>query len=85
MNEVLTISGLLKEWCINTIAIDPFTKSALANSEDGFLYRWDFATNWFTQRIQLTSGIGEGYTPTLLGVAGTVYAINAARLFAVGN
>jgi hypothetical protein len=96
MNEVITIAGTtsdsrpgfpnaVREWCINTAAIDPFTKSALVNSEDGTLYRWDFTTNSFTQKIKLTTGIGEAYTPTAIGADGTVYAINDAILFAVGN
>ena len=93
MKEVLTIAGVtpdpvlpaVREWCINTAVIDPFTKSALVNSEDGKLYRWDFTTNSFTQQVVLTAGIGEAYTPTFIGVDGTVYAINNATLFAVGN
>jgi hypothetical protein len=93
---VITIAGVtadphngfpnaVREWCINTAAVDPLSKSALVNSEDGTLYRWDFATNSFTQSIALTSGLGEAYTPTVIGNDGTVYAINDATLFAVGN
>ena len=74
----------VREWCINTAAIDPFNKCILANCEDGILYRWDLKTNTFTQKIRLTDGIGEAYTPTIIGVDGTVYAINNASLFAVG-
>jgi hypothetical protein len=96
MKEVITITGVtadphtgypnaVKEWCINTAVIDPFTKSAIINSEDGVVYRWDFTTNSFTQKLRLTSGRGEAYTPTAIGVDGTVYAINDAILFAVGN
>jgi hypothetical protein len=96
MQEVLTIEdltsdedfpgqpGAVREWCINTAAVDPFTGSVLANSEDGRLYRWDLATNSFTQSITLTPGVGEAYTPTLIGPDGTVYAINDATLFAIG-
>jgi hypothetical protein len=96
MKEVLTITGVtpdpefpgvpgaVREWCINTAVVDALTGSVLANSEDGKLYRWDLATNTFTQSIALTSGIGEAYTPTLVGPDGTVYAINDATLFAVG-
>jgi len=91
MQEVLTITGVtpdpvlpaVKEWCINTAAVDPATDSILANSEDGTLYRWDLATNSFTQSVSLTSGTEEAYTPTVIGVDGTVYAINNATLFAV--
>ena len=93
MKEILTIAGVtpdpilpaVREWCINTAAIDPFTKSALVNNEDGKLYRWDFATNTLIQPVTLTAGVGEAYTPTIVGVDGTVYAINNAILFAVGN
>ncbi len=96
MTEVLAIDGVtpapqpgypnaVREWCINTAVIDPFTKSAIVNSEDGVVYRWSFVSNTFTQRLTLTSGISEAYTPTLIGVDGTVYAINDAVLFAVGN
>src|SRR6202011_4676484 len=41
-------------------------------------------TNTFTQVVPLTTGIGEAYTPTLIGADGTVYAINNGTLFAVG-
>jgi hypothetical protein len=97
MSEVLTIVGVtpdpnfpqfpgaVREWCINTAAIDPLTKSVLANSEDGKLYRWDLATNTFTESIRLSTGIGEAYTPTVIGSDGTAYAINAAVLDAIGK
>ena len=78
-------SGSVREWCINSGAIDPFTAAALANSEDGTLYRWDFASNSFTQKVPLTAGVSEAYTPTVIGADGTVYAINDATLFAVGQ
>jgi hypothetical protein len=92
MQEVLTIAGvtpdpvlpMVREWCINTAAVDPATDSIFANSEDGTLYRWNLATNSFTQSVNLTSATGEAYTPTVIGVDGTVYAINNATLFAVG-
>jgi hypothetical protein len=94
MKEVLTILGVtpdpnypggVREWCINTAAIDPFTKSVMANSEDGKLYRWDLTTNSFTQVITLSTGVGEAYTPTVIGPDGTVYAINQAVLDAIGT
>ncbi len=77
--------GAVREWCINNAVVDPATHSVFANSEDGWLYRWDTTTNTFTQRIQLTSGVGEAYTPTVIGADGTVFAINNATLFAVGQ
>ena len=94
MREVLTIagptfesgtSGPVKEWCINTAAVDPLTRSVLANSEDGWLDRWSLVTNTFTQRIQLTTGIAESYTPTAVGADGAVYAVNNAVLFSIGK
>lgn len=72
-----------KEWCINTAAIDPFTRCAIIGNEDGKLYRWDFTTNTLSQTLVLTSQLGQAYTPTIIGPDGTVYAIHNATLFAV--
>jgi len=95
MKEVLTVLGptaddefpgnplAVREWCINTAAVDPVTRSAFVNSEDGKLYRWDLVGGTLADQVTLTSGIGEAYTPTLVGPDGTVYAINNATLFAV--
>jgi len=80
-----TFPGAVREWCINTAAVDPITKAVIVNSEDGKLYRWDLTTNTLSQRIKLSGGIGEAYTPTVIGPDGTVYAINDAVLDAVGN
>jgi hypothetical protein len=98
MNEVITVTGptpdstktnsypnAVREWCINSAAVDPFTKSVLANNEDGNMYRWDLTSNILSQTITLTAGVGEAYTPTIIGVDGTVYAINNAILFAIGH
>ena len=93
MKEVLTIVGPtpdpniggVREWCINSAAVDPLTKSILANNEDGKLYRWDLTTNTLSQTVVLTAGLGEAYTSTVIGVDGHVYAINNAILFAVGQ
>ena len=93
MNEVLTHLGVtpdgpggaVKEWCINSAAVDPQVKSIYANSEDGYLYRWDLTTNSFPERIKLTGGIGEAYTPTVIGPDGQIYAINDATLYALGQ
>ncbi|PYO57577.1 MAG: hypothetical protein DMD83_08495, partial [Candidatus Rokuibacteriota bacterium] len=98
MKQVLTIAGptpdpeftaqfptAVREWCINTAAVDPATRSVMANSEDGKLYRWDLTTNTLSQVVTLSPGIGEAYTPTLIGPDGTVYAINQAVLNAVGR
>jgi hypothetical protein len=77
--------GAVKEWCINTAAVDPIGKVVIANSEDGYIYRWDLTLNKLTKRIKLSSGIGEAYTPTLIGSDGTVYGINDAILDAIGQ
>lgn len=79
------LPGAVREWCINTAVVDRYTKSALINSEDGKLYRWDLPSNTLTQVVTLTAGIGEAYTPTVVGPDGTTYAINNATLFAVNN
>lgn len=97
MKEVLTIAGptpdpeyiathpnAVREWCINTAAVDPQTHSVLVNNEDGKLYRWDLWSNTLSQVVPLTAGLGQAYTPTIIGADGTVYAINDATLFAVG-
>jgi hypothetical protein len=75
----------VREWCINSGAVDVAGRCALVNNEDGRLYRWDFITNTLSQTAILTAGIGEAYTPTVVGPDGTVYAINDAILFAVGR
>lgn len=80
-----TYPNAVREWCINTAAVDPLGKCALVNNEDGKLYRWDFVTDTLSEVMTLTAGIGEAYTPTVLGLDGTVYAINDATLFAVGR
>jgi hypothetical protein len=78
-------AGAVREWCINSAAIDPVTKAAIVNSEDGTNYRWDFTTNTLSQLVSLSPGVGEAYTPTAIGPDGTVYAINDAVLYAIGQ
>jgi hypothetical protein len=97
MKEILTVAGptpdddfpgspnAVREWCINTAVVDPVTKSVIANNEDGVVYRWDLASGALSESVVLTAGIGEAYTPTIIGPDGTVYAINDATLFAVGE
>ncbi|NIJ19210.1 hypothetical protein FHS95_000879 [Sphingomonas naasensis] len=92
MREVLTILGptldggsptARREWCINTMAADPQRKSILANNEDGVLYRWDLVTNTLSQGVRLNTGLGQAYTPTLIGADGAVYAISNATLYSI--
>lgn len=96
MQEIITIAGpthdsdypdnpaAVREWCINTAAVDPFTKSALVSCEDGKLYRWDFSSNTLSENLVLTNGLGEAYTPTTIGMDGSVYALANGILFAIG-
>ncbi len=93
MNEVLTVlgptenSGLpgVREWCINSAAIDAANKCAVINSEDGHVYRWSFTTNKLSQGLYLAPATGEAYTSTLIGPDGAVYAMNDAQLFCCGT
>lgn len=88
MQEVLTVLGVtpdgappaVREWCINSAAVDKINKCAIVNSEDGSVYRWDFTTNTLTQSVVLAAATGEAYTPTVIGPDGAVYAINRAVL-----
>ena len=77
--------GAVYEWCINSAVVDVATHSALVNSEDGHLYRWDFDAGQITQNVLLDGPRGQAYTPTISGPTGIVYAINNAKLFAIGS
>lgn len=98
MREVMTLAGMtpdgdpesdpdgsVREWCVNSAAVDPITKSVIASSEDGVVYRWDLTSNTFTESLRLADGTGETSTPTVIGVDGTGYAISNAVLFAFGQ
>lgn len=94
MKEVLTITGPtrdpetpggVREWCVNTAVVDAQTQSALINNEDGTLYRWDLRSNTLSEGIKLNDGLGQAYTPTMMGPDGVVYSINNAALHAVGK
>jgi hypothetical protein len=97
MNTVLTVAGVtpdpeydgtypnaVREWCINSAAIDPANKCAVVNSEDGKVYRWDFVSDTLSAGLTLAPATGEAYTPTVIGPDGSIYAINNATLFSVG-
>jgi len=99
MREVLTAIGptpdknalstefpyAVREWCINTAGVNPATNSIFTPSEDGHIYRWNVATNSFSQAVRLTEGFGEPYVPTIIGPDGTVYTLNGGTLFALGG
>ncbi len=80
-----TFPGGVREWCINTAGIDVPGQSAIVNCEDGKCYRWHFPTNTLSETVTLTIGIGEAYTPTIIGHNGICYAINDAVLYALGR
>lgn len=79
------LQGVVYEWCINSAVVDRKNKSVIANDEAGYSYRWDLPTNTLSQTLMLNQPIGEAYTPTLIGPDGTIYAINNATLYAMGN
>jgi hypothetical protein len=89
MKEVLTILGPtlntpnpgVREWCINSAAIDSINKCAVVNSEDGHIYRWSFTTNTLSDAFPMAAATGEAYTSTLIGPDGANYCINNAELY----
>ena len=93
MREVLVITGPTpdpgtvggrREWCVNTAVVDPVTRAAYINSEDGRVYQWDFPTNTLSRSVVMNSGLGQAYTPSVMGPNGVIYAVNNAQLHAVG-
>lgn len=94
MREVLLINGPtldpatpggVREWCVNTAVVDPQTGSVLVNNEDGVAYRWDLQRNQLTEAVRMNAGLGQAYTPSLIGPGGVVYAVNNAQLHALGR
>lgn len=93
MKEVITqlgptpnpAAGGVYEWCINSAVVDAQGGAILAGSEDGHLYRWSLATNTLSAGLALNPAQAEAYTPTLAGPDGTIFAINKATLYAVGD
>ena len=95
MREVITIlgptpdpgrpAGAVREWCVNTAAVDPLTNSVLINNEDGVLYRWDLANHRLSESLKMNAGVFQSYTPTAIGPDGSIYAINNAILHCVGQ
>ncbi len=99
MREVMTVIGptadaenrsaslplAVREWCINTPAVNPATNSVFMPSEDGHIYRWNLISNSLDQFVQLNVGIGEPYVPTMIGPDGTVFTLNGGTMSALGN
>lgn len=80
-----TPKGTRYEWCINSIAVSRTTGVAVANNEDGHVYRWNLNTGRLTDSIRLNRPRGQAYTPTVIGPDGTSYAIENGTLYAVGR
>jgi uncharacterized repeat protein (TIGR01451 family) len=99
MREVLTMIGptadaenrspslplAVREWCINTAAVNPATNSVFTPSEDGRIYRWNLASESLTEWVMLGPGIGEPYVPTVIGPDGAVFTLNGGTMWALGN
>src|SRR6266568_1365807 len=99
MREVMTVMGCtpdreyqsatypyaVREWCINTAAVDPATASVFTPSEDGHIYRWNLEVNSLTEALALGPGIGSPYVPTVIGPDGAIYTINGGQLLALGS
>jgi hypothetical protein len=95
MKDILTIlgstqypgapQGAVYEWCINSAVVDPASKSVIAGSEDGHVYRWDLTTNTLAEVLLLNPPEPEAYTTTIIGPDGTIYAVNDGKLYAIGN
>ena len=99
MREVLTVIGptpdqnslsfqypyAVREWCINTAAVNPATNSIYLPCEDGFIYSWNLVTNSLTQGVRLNQGLGQPYVPTVVGPTGVIYTLNGGTFFALGG
>jgi hypothetical protein len=99
MREVLTVIGptadvenrsstlplAVREWCINTAAVNPATNSIFTPSEDGRTYRWNLLTNSLSEWVTLGPGVGEPYVPTVIGPDGTVFTLNGGTMWALGS
>lgn len=99
MREVMTVIGCtpdtnhqsvsfpyaVREWCINTAAVNPATKSIFAPSEDGHIYRWNLALNSLVETFRLTAGFDDPYVPTVIGPDGAIYTLNGGTFFTLGG
>ena len=80
-----TYPHAVREWCINTAAVNPATNSIFVPNENGRIHRWNLVTNSFSQVASIGPGIGQPYVPTVIGPDGTVYTMNGGTLFALGG
>jgi hypothetical protein len=75
----------VREWCINTAAVNPATNSIFVPNENGRVHRWNLATNSLSQAASIGPGIGQPYVPTIIGPDGQIYTMNGGTLFALGG
>ena len=80
-----TYPAAVREWCVNTLAVNPASGSVFAASEDGNLYRWNLALNSLTEVVSLGPAASDPYVPNAIGPDGTVHALNSGRALAVGG
>jgi len=80
-----TFPDAVREWCINTAAVNPATNSIFTPNEDGFMYRWNLQTNSLSQALKLTKGFLEPYVPTVVGPDGSIVTLNGGLVFALGT
>jgi len=99
MREVLTVTGptpdaneynsmypqAVREWCINTAAVNQASKSIFIPCEDGRIYRWDLAANSLVEAFTTGPGVGQPYVPTVIGPDGVIYTLNGGKFFALGG
>jgi hypothetical protein len=83
-DEFPNVPGAVREWCVNSAAVDVAKSCIIVSAEDGVLYRWNLQTHGITASIRLTPGIGEAYTATAIGPDGRIFAVSNATLFAIG-
>ena len=74
-----------REWCINTAAVNPASKSIFIPCEDGRIYRWDLAANSLAEAFTTGPGVGQPYVPTVIGPDGAIYTLNGGKFFALGG
>jgi hypothetical protein len=75
----------VREWCINTAAVNPATNSIFVPNENGHVHRWNLATNSLSQAANIGPGLGQPYVPTIIGPDGQIYTMNGGMLFALGG
>lgn len=83
-NQPATFPYAVREWCINTAAVNPATNSIFVPNENGRVHRWNLATNSLDQAASIGPGIGQPYVPTIIGPDGQIYTMNGGTLFALG-